>query len=188
MFDLAFPCDLEGDVSDVILLEILGVIKSAPRFVRGPLEVPHFVTLEGNGGSGTSTKCLVLCGVGLLPCLGCPSGTRCVPVVPSNLVVPGGRISALFQPFSVLELWCELSSESCWMRSSVPSGEPDCREAELTLECVSALGLELVRAGGSLPWPRPSDFICCSSSSKTRLGWICGVYFGGVARDWQHKV
>lgn len=27
-----------------------------------------------------------------------------------------------------------------------------------------------------------------SPSSKTRLGWICGVYFGGVAGDWQHKV
>lgn len=89
VFDLAFPCDLEGDVSDVILLEILGVIKSAPRFVRGPLEVPHFVTLEGNGGSGTSTKCLVLCGV--------PQWNQvCLPVVPS---LAGGAWGQNFCPF-----------------------------------------------------------------------------------------
>lgn len=43
MFYLAFPCDLEADVSNVILLKILGVIQSAPRFVRGCLEGTHFV-------------------------------------------------------------------------------------------------------------------------------------------------
>lgn len=58
VFCLAFPCDLEADVSNGILLKILGVIKSTPRSVRGHLEVTHFVTLEGNGVSVTSTKCL----------------------------------------------------------------------------------------------------------------------------------
>lgn len=85
MFCLAFPCDLEADVSNGILLKILGVIKSTPRSVRGHLEVIHFVTLEGNGVSVTSTRCLgVLWGKN---CLECPSGTRCLTVVPSNMTL-----------------------------------------------------------------------------------------------------
>lgn len=86
VFCLAFPRDLEADVSNGILLKILGIIKSAPRFVRSHLAVTHFVTLGGNGSSVASNAC-VSCGVRLLHCLERPSGTRCVTVVPSNVTL-----------------------------------------------------------------------------------------------------
>lgn len=56
VFSLAFPYDLEADVSNGILLKILSLIKSTQRFVRGHLEVINFVALEENADFATSTK------------------------------------------------------------------------------------------------------------------------------------
>lgn len=77
------------------------------------------------------------------------------------------------------------------MRSSVPSGEPDCRKAELTRGmCVCSGAGSWVRAGDGFFFLAMSQalYLLESPSSKMRLGWICGVYFWGVLRDWQHKV
>lgn len=56
VFCLAFPCDLEADVSNGILLRTLSLIKSTQRFTRGPLEKIDFGTLEENAGFAASSK------------------------------------------------------------------------------------------------------------------------------------
>lgn len=51
VFCLAFPYDLEADMSSGISL-----ITSTQRFVRGHLQVINFVALEENADFATSTK------------------------------------------------------------------------------------------------------------------------------------
>lgn len=56
VFCLAFPYDLEADVSNGILVKILSLIKSTQRSARGRLEVINFVALGENADFATSTK------------------------------------------------------------------------------------------------------------------------------------
>lgn len=62
VFCLAFPSDLEADVSNGILLKILTLIKSTQRFVTGHLEVIDFVTLGENADFGSPSPLVNLQG------------------------------------------------------------------------------------------------------------------------------
>lgn len=201
MFCLAFPYDLDADVSNGILLKIPTLIKSTQRFVTGHLEVIYFVTL----GETLTLVHQVLWWTfrgSLRRSLECLSGKRCLAVLPFKYYAVCECVCVEF--FLAASLPVSFCASVCLSLGAFWAAEWNAGVAETVLWS-KLFRLGNLSAGnlGSLVervcllwwwgtgWEQgdcPSHFTPQNQTWLVWLGRLVGFILGGFVRDWQQKV